>query len=140
MKRPITPVLDVQELLQRATGGGRAQSQQRRRKAFGRTVRHDAGRMNKLEAAYAAHLAAEQSAGRVIWFAFEALKLRLADRTTYEPDFVVLMADGSIELHEVKGHWEDDARVKWKAAGEMYFLFHFVAVTRPRGVWTFERY
>lgn len=112
-----------------------------RRKAVGRTVRHEVGRMNRLEAAYAGHLAAEVAAGRVLWFAFESIKFRLADRTTYEPDFVVLLSDGSVELHEVKGHWEDDARVKWKAAGEVYFMFHLVAVTRPRGgAWQFERY
>lgn len=106
----------------------------------GRMVRHEVGRMNKLETAYAGLLAAEQAAGRVVRFQFEALKLRLADSTFYSPDFLVLLVDGSIELHEVKGHWEDDARVKWKAVAEQFFEFYFVAVTRTGGVWQFERY
>ena len=32
-----------------------------------------------------------------------------------------------MELHEVKGHWQDDARVKIKVAAEQY-PFRFVAV------------
>lgn len=127
--------IDIERLL--AVGTSVATARIRGR---GRTVRHEAGRMNKLEAAYAAHLASEQVAGRVIRFRFEALKLRLADATFYAPDFLVLLSTGAIELHEVKGHWEDDARVKWKATAEQFFEFFFVAVTRVRSAWHFERY
>ncbi len=85
------------------------------------------GTQNRTEAAYGAHLAALQAAGEVAWFVFEGVKLRLADNTFYTPDFAVLRVDGAIEMHEVKGHWQDDARVKIKVAADR-FPFRFVAI------------
>ena len=41
-----------------------------------------------------------------------------------------MLGDGTLECHEVKGHWEDDARVKIKCAAEK-FPFRFVAM-KPR--------
>ena len=102
-------------------------------RARARTVRprHQDGRMNKTEAAYAKRLEVERFAGRVALWRFEELKLRIADRTWYTPDFVVLDKEGHLELHEVKGgHWEDDARVKVKAVAEAYPEFRVVAVTK----------
>jgi hypothetical protein len=86
------------------------------------------GDMNKTEAAYDAYLRERTIAGEVIWHKFEAVKLRLADSTFYSPDFLVLKADGFLEVHEVKGFWEDDARVKIKVAASIY-PFRFLAVT-----------
>lgn len=86
------------------------------------------GEMNKTEAAYDRHLAAQKHAGEVLWYKFEALKLRLADSTFYTPDFAVLAADGVMECHEVKGFWEQDAKVKIKVAASIY-PFRFVAIT-----------
>lgn len=86
-----------------------------------------AGAMNKTEAAYAAHLELLRRAGEVLWFKFEGLKLRLADNTFYSPDFAVMLANGQIECHEVKGHWLDDARAKIKVAADLY-PFRFIAV------------
>lgn len=60
----------------------------------------------------------------VVEYLFERIKLKLADNTFYTPDFFVILADGSIEFHEVKGSWkmpgQDDSRVKIKVAAEMY--------------------
>ena len=78
------------------------------------------GTMNKTEAAYAATLDARRHAGEVAWFKFEGMKLRLADNTCYTPDFAVMLADGALEMHEVKGFWTDDARAKIKIAADMY--------------------
>jgi hypothetical protein len=83
--------------------------------------------MNKTEAAYGQHLEALRQAGEVQWYGFEAVKLRLADNTFYTPDFAVVAADGVMEMHEVKGFWEDDARVKIKVAADK-FPFRFVAM------------
>jgi hypothetical protein len=69
-----------------------------------------AGTMNKTEAAYAATLDARRYAGEVAWFKFEGVKLRLADNTFYTSDFAVMLADGALEVHEVKGFWTDDGR------------------------------
>lgn len=84
------------------------------------------GVLNKSEQAYAAHLEAKKAAKLIEWYGFEAIKLRLADNTFYTPDFAVMAADGVIELHEVKGFWTDDARVKIKVAAAL-FPFRFKA-------------
>lgn len=85
------------------------------------------GTMNKTEEAYARHLEGLKATGDVAWYLFEAVKLRLADNCFYSPDFAVMRADGMIEMHEVKGYWADDARVKIKVAAER-FPFRFVAI------------
>jgi hypothetical protein len=96
-----------------------------------------AGAMNRTEAKYADALKAQQAAGELLWHRFEGLKLRLADSTFYTPDFAVMRADGQIECHEVKGYWQDDARVKIKVAAEMY-PFRFIAVTASKAGWQTE--
>lgn len=112
----------------------------RRFKIRPRRTRHVPGSMNKLETNYMGVLEEMKLCKHIIDYRFEAIKLRLADRTTYTPDFMVIK-ETHIELHEVKGHWEDDARVKWKVAAEAYPWFEFVAVTQPRkDAWSFEVY
>ena len=97
-----------------------------------------AGAMNKTEARYAQRLEAMKHAGEIAWYRFEGLKLRLADKTFYTPDFAVMLADGVMECHEVKGHWQDDARVKIKLAADQY-PFRFVAIRAARGgAWEME--
>lgn len=103
----------------------------------GRRPRSRTGEMNSLESRYQAQLEADRLAGLVLWYAFEAVEFRLADRTKYKVDFLVMLADFTIEIHEVKGHWEDDARVKIKVAAEQ-FPFRFKAITRGRGGWKVE--
>lgn len=85
------------------------------------------GDMNKTEAKYDSHLWDLRHAGSVLWHKFEAVKLRLADNTFYTPDFGVMLADGTMEMHEIKGFWEDDARVKIKVAASLY-PFRFIAL------------
>lgn len=101
------------------------------------------GQMNKTEQAYAAHLGQLQAVGGILWHKFEGVKLRLADNTFYSPDFAVMQPDGQLEMHEVKGFWQDDARVKIKVAADMY-PFKFVAL-KPRakkngGGWEIEEF
>jgi hypothetical protein len=79
----------------------------------------------------------------IAWFRFEGVKLRLADNTFYTCDFAVMSADGTLEMHEVKGFWQDDARVKIKVAASMY-PFRFIAL-KPRakkhgGGWEVEEF
>lgn len=102
----------------------------------GRCRGHKTG-MNKTEQRYAAKLDDDIRAGRVLWWGFEPLKLRLAASTFYEPDFLVLTAGGELEIHEVKGHWEDDARVKIKVAAEL-FPFRFIAAQPKKSEWSIE--
>ncbi|UQV48123.1 DUF1064 domain-containing protein [Janthinobacterium lividum] len=101
------------------------------------------GAMNKTEAAYAQTLEQRKAAGEVAWFKFEGLKFRLADNTFYTPDFAVLLVGGALEAHEVKGHWQEDARAKIKIAADMYPL-RFVAVQalpkKSGGGWKVEEF
>lgn len=101
------------------------------------------GAMNKTEQAYGAHLEALKAAGEVLWYRFEGMKFRLADATFYTPDFAVMRSDGMLECHEVKGFWEDDARVKIKCAAEMYPLTFIAVMPRAKrdgGGWMVERF
>lgn len=94
------------------------------------------GTQNKTEAAYEATILRPQMiAGEVAWYRFEGFKLRLADNTFYTPDYAVMLGDGQIECHEVKGLWTDDARVKIKVAADQYpFVFRAVrAIAKSKG-------
>lgn len=104
--------------------------------------RHSTGEMNGLEKRYALHLTTLIAVGEILAWRFEPLKLRLAPATYWTPDFLVQMPDGRLELREVKGHWEDDARVKIKwAAKDFGLLFRVIAVTEPRrGEWKTEEF
>lgn len=101
------------------------------------------GQMNKTEEAYAKHLQNLQHAGQVAWYKFEGVKLRLADNTFYSPDFAVMLASGEMEMHEVKGFWQDDARVKIKVAADLY-PFRFISVQplpkKAGGGWKTEEF
>lgn len=89
------------------------------------------GKKNKTETEYGLHLEMRRQAGEVAWYAFEGIKLRLADGTFYSPDYAVMLANGELEIHEVKGHWMDDARVKIKVAAEK-FPFRFLAIRKGK--------
>lgn len=99
--------------------------------------------MNKTESEYCQLLELRKRAGEVVWYRFEGVKLRLADNTFYTPDFAVMLSTGEMEMHEVKGFWTDDARVKIKVAAERY-PFRFIAV-KPKakkagGGWEVEEF
>lgn len=101
------------------------------------------GQMNKTESEYYQLLELRKRAGEVVWYRFEVVKLRLADNTFYTPDFAVMLSTGEMEMHEVKGFWTDDARVKIKVAAEQY-PFRFIAV-KPKakkagGGWEVEEF
>lgn len=101
------------------------------------------GAMNKTEEAYCRHLDAQMLVGKVAWYKFEGVKLRLADNTFYSPDFAVMLCDGRLQMHEVKGFWQDDARVKIKVAADLY-PFDFIAVKakakKDGGGWAIEEF
>ncbi len=96
-----------------------------------------AGEMNKTEQAYALTLEARRQAGHLAWYKFEGMKFRLADATFYTPDFMVLLASGELQAHEIKGFWTDDARVKIKVAAATHPVA-FVAIQRKSGDWVYE--
>ena len=105
----------------------------------GRTAMRKPGDMNRLETDYAWRLEMLKRAGEIADYAFEPVKLRLADRTFYTPDFMVIMPDGVIEFHETKGFWQDDARVKIKGAAELH-PYKFVGIRKVKGAWEREEF
>lgn len=91
--------------------------------------------MNKLERDYARKLDLDVAAGRILGYLFGSIKLRLADRTWYTPDFAVFTNTREIVFIETKGFMRDDAAVKLKVAAEQYPRFRFKLVTRSKGQW-----
>ena len=85
------------------------------------------GVMNRTETAYSLLLERMKSSGEVVWWAFEGMTFKLAEGSRYTPDFNVMLPSGVMEMHEVKGFWQDDARVKIKVAASL-FPMKFVAV------------
>lgn len=109
--------------------------------AIGRTER---GVMNKTEARYASEvLDVRKALGEVANYWYESVKLRLADGSWFTVDFFVMLADGRLEAHEVKGHWRDAARIRIKVAAERY-PFVFTSAQRRKkkdgGGWKVESF
>lgn len=101
--------------------------------------RHRPGSMNKTEKRYADELDMRLKSGDIEWWGFESVRLKLADNTTYLPDFMVVCSDGVVEFHETKGFWTSSARVKIKVAADKYWMFRFVALkVGPSGTWIRE--
>lgn len=106
----------------------------RRQSRGARSTAHHPYR-SALERDYADVLAARQRVGEVVTWRYEALTLRLASGIRYTPDFVVELPDGGIELHEVKGWWREDAKIKFREAAAQWPCFEWVVVGRERGQW-----
>lgn len=101
---------------------------------------HIPGVENGYERQYSAHLEQLKRDGAILFYKFEAVRLKLAANTTYTPDFLVIRNDFAVEFHEVKGVWRDDARVKIKTASALY-PFIFRAYTQPTpGTWAEETF
>lgn len=92
-----------------------------------------AGEMNATEKWYANILYERKLAGEVLWYGFDCINLRLSKGAHYRPDFFVLTSTFELQVHETKGHWQDDALVKIKVAAEMY-PFIFFAIRKVRGL------
>ena len=91
----------------------------------------------KTEAKYATYLDGLRCAGEIFFYKFEGVKLRLADKTFYSPDFFVINKDCVVELHEVKGFMRDDAAVKLKVAASQFPMV-FKLVRLVKGAWVIE--
>lgn len=91
--------------------------------------------MNKTEARYQEMLEERRVLGTIAHHAYQLLTVRLGDDLRYTPDFVVILPDGVIELHEVKGGFvRDDARVKLLAtAAQLPFVCKLAQFTKSDG-------
>jgi predicted nuclease of restriction endonuclease-like RecB superfamily len=94
---------------------------------------------NKTEQEYGLRLFSMEHRKEIRCYRYEPVKLKLAKKCFYCPDFFVWENDRTITVHEVKGWWRDDARVKIKVAARLYPMLQFLAVTKDgHGGWTFE--
>lgn len=94
-------------------------------------------KMNKTEFRYAQNLELLKRAGVIMDYRFDVLNFRLAEKTFYKPDFIVVTKD-EFQIHEVKGFWQDDALVKFKVAADMYPWFRWKAVQWIKGKWVYR--
>lgn len=107
----------------------------------GRTAR---GVMNKSESRYASEvLDVKKAMGEVAAYWYESIKLRLAGGAWFTVDFFVMLADGRLEAHEVKGFLRESAAVRIKVAAETYPFAFFMAFKRKKadgGGWKIVEY
>ncbi len=99
------------------------------------------GERNRTETLYENNvLFASKVAGEVLDWWFEAFTVRLThpesgQPATYTPDFMVLSADGTVYMDDVKGSGPDDpaAIVRIKCAAELYPLFVWRLAKQQKG-------
>lgn len=122
-----------------------------KRRGFARALaRRKPGTMNGAEGEYSNVLALRKRDGEILAAEFEAVTFKLAPDLRYTPDFMVVMADGTIEFHEVKAsrrvgkkkvekpHLEDDARAKYLVAADRFYQFRFAIACEIGGAWTLK--
>ena len=114
------------------------------KKRFQALGRKKPGEMNKTEQQYAEHLEARKASGEVLWFAFEAVTLKIAKDCRLTVDFFVMLSSGELQAHDVKGSKaivQDDFKVKAKVAASMFPWPFFCAYPTPKkdgGGWNIE--
>lgn len=97
--------------------------------------------MNRVEGLYAAFLEQQRTTGAVLFWAFEPMKIVLAPKTTYTPDFLVVRPQLPMRFVDIKGTkkelpWiEPDAALKIKLAAVLYWPFEFLVSWHVRGRW-----
>jgi hypothetical protein len=134
--RASSPVSDYHQKLER---------QDASRKAFQAKGHLPKGTMNGTESAYAKILEYEKHAGLIQDWRFHVFKVRLANGAWYETDFMVLMADDTVEIRETKGeHTTEKGQLKIRLCAQAMPWFRMVKMVKHKdGSWTrqiFESY
>lgn len=88
--------------------------------------------MNGWETEFAAQLELRKHDGEILWWAFEPIRIRLASGAWYKPDFVTVDKNYRTEIYEVKGCWQEAARVRFKVAVEK-LPYQFYIVRKHKG-------
>lgn len=103
------------------------------------------GKMNKTEAEFSEYLNARKHDGEVLEWKFHPMRIRLADNTYYEVDFLALGADMVLTMYETKGGYTSDkGQMKIKLVAEVLPFFRMVKATKlPKkdgGGWKLEEF
>lgn len=97
---------------------------------------------SRLEAKYAEYLQGLKLAGEIQSWDYECSTFALARRTTYTPDFKVVLLDATVCFMEIKG-WHRNlstSRVKWKLCAEAHPEYQWFWVTKRKDGWHHEEY
>ena len=103
--------------------------------------RMKSGVMNKTEQRFANTLETLKQANEVLWYRFAPLSIKLAEKTFYRPDFMVLRKDYVIEIIDIKGSKgviQDDSHAKIKIAADIYPFRFLLAFPQKGGTWKLE--
>lgn len=91
--------------------------------------------LNKTERAYRDLLEFRKRAGEIHDYCTHATTFILGKDCRYTPEFMVVESDMTITIIEVKGHIEDDALVKFRAAQKQMPWFTWIMVSRTKNGW-----
>jgi len=99
-----------------------------------RATRFDLDNMNRTEERYSRILDVRIMAGEVHKYFYASAKLRIGDGAWYTPDFLVILSDGTVEYHEIKGGYiREAAMVRYKVAkGKYPYVFRMWQYKRKR--------
>lgn len=108
------------------------------------------GYANKAERSYAAHLEILKRKGEIKEWWYEPIRLRISDlkrgrravaagrsECWYTPDFVLLLNDNRLVIHEIKGREEAATMVRFRIAAALH-PYRFVLVKRDGQGWAEE--
>lgn len=142
-RRPVEQRHDREQNQAVTPGKPRAEQQQAGPgEAFYALGRLAKGQMNKTEAAYAQRLEVLKHDGQILDWRFHALRVRLANNTFYEPDFLVMTAAREIQIHETKGSFTTQAgQTKIKLCAEVLPWFRVIKASLQKdGSWTLQEF
>lgn len=103
------------------------------------------GKMNQTEQAFAEYLNGLKWHGEILDWKFHPMRIRLADNTYYEVDFLVLGADMVLTIYEIKGGFTSEkGQMKIKLVAESLPYFRMVKASKlPKkdgGGWKLEEF
>jgi hypothetical protein len=86
-------------------------------------------KLNKTEQRYADILEGRKRMGLLQEYFVQAVALKLGDRSTYWPDFLIVHNDGSLEFLEIKGFMKAVGAAKFKIARTMFWWAKFTMMS-----------
>jgi hypothetical protein len=100
---------------------------------------------NKEQAGYGNYLNLQKIAGEILDYKLNSIRLKIGKQeggrdAWYKPDYAVWMLDRTLRLDEYKGHWEQAARVRIKAAALQFLHFKFRAVYKDGAGYRYEEF
>ncbi len=127
---------DMRRILDQPVAGKRYGSKYPSKKRLvAKAARRDSVYTNQLEERYAGVLEQRHVIGEIHKIWYQPFGIKLADKCYYHPDFMIQLADGTLEIHETKGFMRDDASVKIKTAARLFPCYIFRLVKWEKKQW-----